>query len=97
MINIVINILMIYTITQIYEGEQKKKILATILIYGINMACDILSVYSFTNYIVGENYNEISAYITVLLICICEGSGFADRKPIRVQKQAHKNFDFFIS
>ena len=72
MINIVINILMIYTITQIYEGEQKKKILATILIYGINMACDILSVYSFTNYIVGENYNEISAYITVLLICICE-------------------------
>ena len=30
MINIVINILMIYTITQIYEGEQKKKILATI-------------------------------------------------------------------
>lgn len=72
MINIVINILMIYTITQIYEGEQKKKILATISIYGINMACDILSVYSFTNYIVGENYNEISAYITVLLICICE-------------------------
>lgn len=70
--NIAVNILMIYIITQIYEGEQKKKILITILVYGINMICDILSVYSFSNYVVGEEYTTIAAYVTVLLISICE-------------------------
>ena len=63
---------MLYMVTQVYDGEQKKKILVSILVYGINMACDILSVYSFGNYVVREEYNEISAYITVLLISICE-------------------------
>lgn len=70
--NIMVNLLMIYMIAQIYEGEQKKKILVSILIYGINMACDILAIYSFSNYIVGEDYNEIAAYVTVLLISLCE-------------------------
>ena len=71
--NIAINLLMIYLIAQIiYEGEQIKKILVSILIYGINMACDIISIYSFSNYIVGGDYNKIAAYITVLIINICE-------------------------
>ncbi|MCM1125163.1 MAG: GHKL domain-containing protein [Lachnospiraceae bacterium] len=70
--NIIVNLIMIYMIAQIYEGEQKKKILVSILIYGINMACDILAIYSFSNYVVGEDYNEIAAYVTVLLISLCE-------------------------
>lgn len=70
--NIIANLLMIYIVAQLYSGEQKKKILVSILIYGINMACDVLSIYSFSNYIVGEGYNEVAAYITVLLIWICE-------------------------
>ena len=70
--NIAANILMLYVITQLYEGEQKKKILVTILIYGINMICDILSVYSFSNYVIGEKHIAIVAYVTVLLISICE-------------------------
>ena len=70
--NIAVNILMLYVITQLYEGEQKKKILVTFLIYGINMICDILSVYSFSNYVIGEKHSAIVAYITVLLISICE-------------------------
>ena len=71
--NIVINLLMIYlTVQMIYEGEQIKKILISLLIYGINMACDVFSIYSFSNYIVGNDYNEIAAYITVLMINICE-------------------------
>ena len=70
--NIAVNILMLYVITQLYEGEQKKKILVTILIYGINMVCDVLSVYSFSNYVVGEKTVTITAYVTVLLISICE-------------------------
>ena len=71
-VNIITNLVMLYMVTQVYDGEQKKKILVSILVYGINMACDILSVYSFGNYVVREEYNEISAYITVLLISICE-------------------------
>ncbi len=70
--NIVANILMTYVITQIYVGEQKKKILVSILIYCINMMCDILSIYSFSNYVVGEEYTTIAAYVTVFLISICE-------------------------
>lgn len=70
--NIITNLLLIYMITQIYEGRQKKKVLVAFLIYGINMICDIISVYSCNNYIVGKEYNEVAAYITVFLIGICE-------------------------
>ncbi len=70
--NIITNLLLIYMITQIYEGGQKKKVLITFLIYGINMICDIISMYSCNNYIVGKEYNELAAYITVFLIGICE-------------------------
>ena len=47
--NILTNILMIYGITQLYEGNQKKKILVTMLIYGINMICDVFAVYTFSD------------------------------------------------
>lgn len=71
-INIPVNMIMIYIIAQIYDGEQRKKILASLLIYGVNMTCDIISVYSLSNYIAGGHYNEYSPYITVLLISVCE-------------------------
>lgn len=70
--NLITNLTMIYMITRMYKGEQKKKILVSVLVYGINMVCDVLSIYSFSNYIFGEDYERISAYITVLLISICE-------------------------
>lgn len=70
--NILANIIMTYIISELYEGEKKKKALVTMLIYGINMICDVFSVYLFSNYSVGEEYNQVSAYATVLLISICE-------------------------
>lgn len=70
--NIITNLLLIYLITLIYKGKQKKKILVTFLIYGINMICDIIAVYSCNDYIVGKNQNEMTAYITVFLIAVCE-------------------------
>lgn len=70
--NIITNLLCIYLITQIYVGGQKKKLLVTFLIYGINMFCDIISVYSCNSYIVGKRPNEMTVYITVFLISICE-------------------------
>lgn len=71
-VNIITNLLLIYLITLIYEGRQKKKILITFLIYGINMICDIIAVYSFNDYIIGKNQNEMTVYITVFLIAVCE-------------------------
>lgn len=70
--NIITNVLLIYLITQIYEGGQKKKVLVSLLVYGINMFCDIITVYSFSNYIAGKGTNEMTVYITVFLISICE-------------------------
>lgn len=71
-INIAANLLLIYLITQLYEGRQKKKILVSFLVYGINMICDIVATYSCNNYIVGKEYHEITPYVTVFLIIICE-------------------------
>lgn len=70
--NIITNLALIYLITLIYEGSQKKKVLITFLIYGINMICDIIAVYSCNNYIVGKGQNELTVYITVFLIAVCE-------------------------
>lgn len=53
-------------------GVEKKKVLVTLLIYGINMFCDIIAVYSFGNYMVGEEANGMTVYITTFLILICE-------------------------
>lgn len=70
--NIITNLLMLYIITLLYEGRQQKKILITFLIYGINMICDVIAVYSYNDYIVGGNQNELTEYITVFLIAVCE-------------------------
>lgn len=72
--NIVTNVTLMFVIACLYEGELKKKILVTLLIYGINMICDVLAMFSFSNYFytAGEDYNLIVAYVTVLLIALCE-------------------------
>ena len=70
--NITSNLVMMYLVACLHKGEQKKKIVVTFLIYGINMFCDVLSMYSFSNYQVGGDYNLIAAYVTVLFIAICE-------------------------
>lgn len=71
-ITIMANLITMFIIIRVYEGEIGKKLLAVILIYGVNMACDIVSTYSFSDYIMGGRYNEIAAYVTVFLISICE-------------------------
>lgn len=71
-VNIITNLLMLYIITLLYEGRQQKKLLITFLIYGINMVCDVIAIYSYNDYIVGGNQNELTEYITVFLIAVCE-------------------------
>lgn len=73
-LNIATNIVLMYVIACMYEGERKKKIVITLLIYGINMFCDVLAMYAFSGYTykAGEDYNLVVGYITVLLIALCE-------------------------
>lgn len=71
-VNLVLNILLMYFIACLYEKSRKKKLFVTFLIYGINAICDILAMYSLNNYVYGNEYSEITAYLTVLFIGICE-------------------------
>lgn len=75
-VNILCNLLMLYLLTGFYEGEQKKKILVTIVIYGVNFICAVLSVFFLSAYPAGEAYSEIAPYVTVFFIgigqCIIE-------------------------
>lgn len=71
-LNLVLNILLMYFIACLYEKNRKKKLFVTFLIYGINAICDILAMYSLNNYVYGNEYSEITAYLTVLFIGICE-------------------------
>ena len=70
--NLLFNILLMYFIACLYEENRKKKLFVTFLIYGINAICDILAMYSLNNYVFGKEYSEITAYLTVLFIGICE-------------------------
>lgn len=71
-VNVVCNLAMLYLLTWFYVGEQRKKILVTILIYGINFICDVLAVFFLSDYKVGEAYNQVAPYVTVFLFGICE-------------------------
>ena len=36
------------------------------------MVCDVFSVYLLHNYVMGKEYSSVSAFITVLMILLCE-------------------------
>ena len=71
-INFVCNLTLIYFLTWLYRGSQKKKIFLTVLIYGINMFCDILSVFLLFDYTAGSVFHQVAPYVTVTLFWICE-------------------------
>lgn len=71
-VNIACNLVMLYLLTWFYVGEQRKKVLVTMLIYGINFICDVLSVFFLSDYKAGESYSQVAPYVTVFLIGICE-------------------------
>ncbi len=70
--NMVLNLLLLYVITQFYKGGQKKKVFISLFLYSLQMLCDVLSVFSLSNYVIGEGYPIIAPFVTVFLICICE-------------------------
>ncbi|MDO4305028.1 MAG: hypothetical protein Q4D94_14060, partial [Bacillota bacterium] len=71
-LNMLINLLGLYIITLVYESKHMIKVLVVALIYIINMVCDILSVFLLGNYNIGGSYEITAAFVTVLLILLCE-------------------------
>lgn len=72
LLNIVFNVAGLYMITLIYRSTHRLKILTVFLIYIINMVCDVICVFLLKDYTLGEEYSNVSAFITVLLILLCE-------------------------
>ena len=70
--SVITNIVLIFLITVCYEGALKKKIFVTLLVYGTNMGCDLVSVHLLTDYSITGKVGECAAYITVLLLLICD-------------------------
>ena len=66
-----VNVIMIFLITQRYEGKWKKKVFLTVLIYGISMFCDIL-IYTVAKYVIGIDSSSAMAFAFSLLVGICE-------------------------
>ncbi len=50
----------------------KNKIFVTLLVYGTNMGCDLVAVHLLTDYSITGKVGECAAYITVLLLLICD-------------------------
>ena len=70
--SVITNIVLIFLITVCYEGALNKKIFVTLLVYGTNMGCDLVAVHLLTDYSITGKVGECAAYITVLLLLICD-------------------------
>lgn len=71
-INIITNIICLFSVTLLYAGTLKKKIILSLSIYFTNMVCDVIAVY-----IIFAKYNQDGYMLgqsacSVLLIGICE-------------------------
>lgn len=56
----------------LYEGKKRKKIVISVIIYMINMACNVLAVSLFSDFTAGEKPSQVLPIVAVLLIGICE-------------------------
>ena len=71
-INLITNLICFYVVMLLYEGSNRKRILASILIYSINMVCDYFAYYLFVGSRLEEPVTQFFSIVTDLLILICE-------------------------
>ena len=71
-INLITNLACFYIVMLLYEGSNRKRILAAILIYSINMVCDCCAYFLFADSRVGESASQFFSSVTDLMILICE-------------------------
>lgn len=77
--NLVINVILVFMLTQIYPGKQGKKLLAAVLIQGMNMLCETAAVYLlYDSAMDGKQIGDIAVYgngmyyLIFLLMYVCE-------------------------
>lgn len=71
-VNLITNLVCFYIIMLLYEGSNRKRILAAILIYSINMVCDFFAYFLFTGSGIEASASQFFSIVTDLLILICE-------------------------
>lgn len=71
-VNIIANLICFYAVMLLYEGSNRKRILATVSIYSINMVCDSFSYFLFAGSRITEAAPQVFSIVTDLLILICE-------------------------
>lgn len=72
LINLITNLVCFYVIMMLYEGSNRKRILASVLIYSINMVCDCFAYFIFAGSRIEESVSQFFSIVTDLLILICE-------------------------
>ncbi len=72
LINLITNLICFYVVMLLYEGSNRKRILASILIYSINMVCDCFAYFIFAGSRIEESVAQFFSIVTDLLILICE-------------------------
>lgn len=90
------DVMMVFLITQKYQGKWKKKIFLTILIYGISMVCNIL-IHTLVKSVIGIDNSSAIVFVISLLIGICEY--FIERFIVKNKKSDMQisNLDLMLS
>lgn len=90
------DVMMVFLITQKYQGKWKKKIFLTILIYGISMVCNIL-IHALVKSVIGIDNSSAIVFVISLLIGICEY--FIERFIVKNKKSDMQisNLDLMLS
>ena len=71
-INLITNIVCIFVIMLLYEGSNRKRISAAILIYSVNMVCDYFAYFLMMGSRIREASSQVFSIVTDLFILICE-------------------------
>lgn len=66
------DMLLLYLLIQMYHGKQGKKLLAALLIQGMNLFCETLAVYMLYDCKVDGEYGTEMLYVIFLFMYVCE-------------------------
>lgn len=70
-VTIAVNLGSLFWITCQYGSRLKKKLLVTLLTYGLNMSCDFIAVYSVSDYEIGGEVHLVATYLSSILFALC--------------------------
>ena len=71
-VNLITNLVCFYAVMLLYEGSGRKRLLATVTIYSINMVCDFFAYSLFAGSKAVKHISHFFSIVADLLILICE-------------------------